>query len=1604
MKNKLLTIVFTLLMAFLASGLFAGSLVAPEPDDDGGGSGSLIPYDAPKNLVIQDLTNNKDRNGALKLTWKTFYINGKPAEKYEIIVLSQVYPYLNDLLLPYDSYLVIDPSYYAPGASDRSKNTQSVMLDLLDLMGPNGEGVRPLFKNKFNKMKRGGEVEFYIAIRATNIIDATSPYALDESGAPIYIPSIGPDGRQKKNSDGTWATERMPNYSFVGAYFSDQKKVNIKLDPEPEKLKVFPLERLQDASGLEYVDKEEITGPIYVKIGLNETQYDLNNFSIFNGHGQTKNLRIYRDGDGILDLRWEKSANGNLPNYPIYQIQISKWPDFYFEPEFVAKVDRYFVQEENVHYIYGPQNFVNGQDYSQFFKDLENKILFQPFYGKNLAVKGFEKDSNGKEDFGKPIYYGNDEYGAIDEVNGEHSIYYLRIRALGKNGQAQSQGADIKDLRYGPWSDIIAVQLDKNDRLPSINFTNSPQEIDNNRDAEHKLLPTGNAPLNWELNKKGAKNPIDDENADVYPVYELLVSQNPDIVKKDGKLIDGFRIYTINEADKAGTAHDFLANDFILTENLGIGTFGDPHYIKNLFNKSKNKVDEGNYYFWLRTHSYEPDAIPSVWSQPTSVFVNALPGAPTPVLTRPINNEGIDEAIVPLNWYFNEPGDGVFPTISYYQIFVYKENVNPNDHQFGFLKQDDANNNGINDWEETLSTGGKVYAVYMVSKDDLQKYQQSHTGDAFNNQLYDVNLASVYNLAVDNNGNFILDDSGNLTYKQELVEVKKGEYHFYIRVFNNQDMVSKLSNVGSANITKDIEPPSQAIIVDPTIGNAPYNSEKPWLVPVNWRFAGYESSNPDGDAYGLKEDSFPYDYYQIIVYRQGEEPVDSSGNLLYADEDNDNVNDYEQVFGSGKAYAIYNVGKDALGSGNKTNPYFMANLGIREYYNVSADLSKKDFQPVAQAGNIPTGEYRFYVRTFLNGIPGKCSLPGYYFLDKEASRPATPELFDPANTGMQDASRDDINFWNLNGLVPITWKINGSFENIKDYPVYELITSQTSDTILLPNNEIMPKEIYARDFISSQDLHLADKPFFLKDIFIKKFEPRLDAEGNITAYIPELNQELTSGTYTFYFWLRAFSDEKSGIPGQWSNLVSATLTIGERQQLEKPIITKPHNNEQVKLSLVPTHWAPIKEHIIYELQVSRDSAFPKANRLPSDYLQVSKNAQGQILDPAFVKDLSIINYDEQGRPVYFNNKQYDSPDGDYYFRLRAMGIAKSANPSQGTAMPSEWSNTIKISLVKGPLPGFIYLYQPGELIPPQPEVDKNGIVGLKWIFTKTQSQNDPAFDYDNIGKFPFYEVQISKNRSDFPDDRTAINVTDSGYLVSSVTGVAYPGAFWVKNLRAGDLINKSQQNIPFEDDKDYYFRVRALSNGGWPSISGPWSNSIKINVDLASKPPVPFIGTNPDSVNGVLSGSANIFYDDLTVGRFYDVKCGNSRSEINTYNIGLYEIWEGKNIVAQEWKQKENAFFLKTNATYTNYPVRRYINGGIAFAGDNPPDAGNRYYYRARGWNKALSNNSYQTPDRLDDAIASDWSGVAAVDIPQGVSASSLDTEHRYVSAAKWRK
>ncbi|MBU0651048.1 hypothetical protein KKC59_03965 [bacterium] len=1365
------------------------------------------------------MPESEDRDGVVELRWDTLNIGGRPAEKYEIIILGFPVATLNNHLLSFDPYLVLNPVYHTPAPGDKNKSSQSFKVNLLELIGPNFEGVKALYRNKINNMVLNNRnTDLYFAVRASNTQDAIVPWALDEKGGILYVPVLGPDGRQRKNSDGTWMVERVANYSFVGCDFSKILKVDVRLNGKPEKLKVVPVEKkcLENSKPI-FVDKPEITGPVMVQVGFAEheedTWKDLNNYD-------GKDYRVYEDKDGILELRWEiesGSRRGQIPNYPLYDIQVSKWPVFYYANDFLGDVQsRYFAREEGAHFVYYPENFMNvREDVPNGFSSLyEGSNLTAPFFTKNLAVKSFANDSNGNPDFGKPLYYDDDPYGAIDIVNGnQHSIYYLRIRAMGNEGGAFRE----HDNRAGDWSELICIRLNKNQKLPKIIFRNTPQEVDEKRSDDTKLLPQGNVPLIWDLDKKDPKDPSVDENQKKYPVYQLLASVNPNLVSDDGKRVDYEYINSIQKSVSVGSwwsqfikkEKPYFAEDYILSKKLGIGTFADPHHIKNLLDKEKNKVSAGKYYFWLRTVSDEADSVPSLWSKPVNADISEYLGTPMPNLTSPDKNKDYATAVIPVNWYFNKAGDALSDKykkqdskdyVPYYQLLVYREpSLKDSESKMespvdadGYLKYDDQGDNDVNNWEETIATGGKAYGVYRI----LDKEIITDKAD----KLYDLNLFAVYNLAKDKNGGYIYDENGNYVYEQSVQDLPSGIYHFYLRAYNKNNIPGKLSPAAIANVPDKIELPKQPIIVDPK-GLSSNGRENPWLVPVNWRFDGVNDIL-----------SLGYDAYQVLIYEDDVVPVDENNNLLYEDADKNDKNDYEETSGAGKAYGVFFAGKQYLGKGSLEDPYFMADLTVGEYVESETSTEENpDYIPVYR-DIVKKGNFKVYVRALTSsGIPSKCSDQGSYSL--------------------------------------------------------------------------------------------------IKDV-----------------YVPE-----------------------------------------------PLVLTKPSSNTTVKVALIGVGWTPVEKDVVYELQTARDSGFK--DLLPTDYLKISEqDLQKEIL---FYKNLSIISYDENNNPVYLNNDENGAENGDYYFRIRTAGLGN-------------WSNTAKVTLQKEIVPDAVYLASPSEVSPRQPDIDKNGIVGLRWWLTQKAGVNIPTWYADELGRYPVYEIQICKGSNSFDEANTHTDYTLSSSLINAATGKQFDGCPFVRDISSDvyPLKNTNGENI-FENNKMYYFRVRALSNEGFPSLKGAWSNDVGVKIEKGKILPAPVISTNPAGLGGVLETDfVNFPYDKDIVSRYYDVKFGYSASDLAKYTIAQYEICEGEDQSPDNWSQVRMAFFPQGDY------IRRSVEGKKYFTEDKPVVSGKKYYYKVRARDKVGAEVS---ADGVDDAMVSDWSDVAVVYAPVS---SSVDL----MLAGDWRE
>ena len=342
------------------------------------------------------------------------------------------------------------------------------------------------------------------------------------------------------------------------------------------------------------------------------------------------NIQLYVDENGILDLAFFIDETGEVPQYPLYQVQVSKWPGFAYNRDDSLETgvhERYFSEEENIYefiqetYVTLPQTGFAAQ--VQGTADSDNLLLTRPFTSVSLAFKTIKRGWDPSE--GAYIYdesffgrFDHDRYGR-GKTELDKGYYYVRVRAYGENVYLESQSvldalkrlfipipfavdsessvnslAVGNDLIPGPWSVPIAIKVDRGE-LESAHIV-----LDQVKEAQTNLVQI---PLRWEFEENpegivgGETMPEDEELSDYF--YEVFtgkidsmileelnaVSMNMDVNDDADMSMDDEREYFYIDED----LYESSTVDYLTQESLAefVSSLGENavkyHFLKSLY-------------------------------------------------------------------------------------------------------------------------------------------------------------------------------------------------------------------------------------------------------------------------------------------------------------------------------------------------------------------------------------------------------------------------------------------------------------------------------------------------------------------------------------------------------------------------------------------------------------------------------------------------------------------------------------------------------------------------------------------------------------------------------------------------------------------------------------------------------------------------------------------------------------------------------------------------------------------------------------------------------------------------------------------------------------
>lgn len=1523
----------------------------------------------PDGFHVVNLSGDRDRDGIVHLKWNTKKFSGTRAKCYQIVVLGR-----HNLLI--NSPISIEQDYFIKPIEvndDPSSQIQEVIIDIPALLGPGLKEDLGNFVDLPRDFLNGRNTTLYFAVKASKNKDLVDP--------DNFVSDLDPqDNRQRLDSNGNPKVLTVPNYTFLGSKFSNVLPVSFELDSPPDKLKLLLVKKTTPLEGQCIYTPQQQLQNLTVTVG------DASNSRELNLNLDDEIESVYIDRDGILDIWFVKEKDNLIPSFPQYQIQFSKWPKFTFnrETDFDrAVVNRYFIQGEKTHFLYNNfDDFFSPSAGAGELKSLtsdryfENGHLIRPFHSKNLAVNGFERDSQGSLDFGRPTYFQDSEYGA---VNG---VYYIRARALGLPSRELRLN---HDNRYGDWSRIVAVKVEQNPRLMGIHFTESPFQIDQRRAEAKRLIPAGLVPVNFRLDNKQNSH-----NASQL-IYQIAVSPHAD-------LIVNLESFKVGAKEGRNFGDEVVANrsdyflDYVLPDAVALAP--NPNYTVNmLFNSGV--VPAGRYYLWIRTVLNEPDAIPSLWSAPVSVdlprFEQLL--SPRPDL-KPIiaSISDLNKGFVPLSWslhdvqpidprnsqYTNNQDGNNIHFIPSYQVLVYnREDVNPVGDG-GYIKFCDDNSNGINDWVEIQCEGGagKAYSTYTVTP---QQFEQASVAENQRDVLYRVPLLTIP---------VVPDKDSQSMFEQRIQVIEPGLYDFYVisnRITGHQSLVSQGQ---SLSISTRIEPrplPPRTQIGDVDLGDLKVTHGQ---IPLNWTMQA-TPSDPRNAVYrekSLEEGSLQrhIPFYQLLIYRTDFGQNLSDDQLPYARR-RVIVADFEGVVR--QHTMLYNdlISRGYISAQGDVLPAF-SNLTSTNQFVVSAS-----FMPQKQ---------RIYN-----------ILCVAYFALKEV-----------------DVNKDEVNNFTEVGCgayatymiqdkdilpVPTSKETAAGARNVLYYIPLLKIFKSTCDAA---GNIILERKIKA---IERGSYHMFLRAFNAsEEPGVLSHVRRVDISNRIVPIIPPKPN-----------LVRPNATDRNSLNVKEKALIPVSWTLGAQQQ--SPLANAYSNRAQstyipfyrvLFYQDLPAGQSPCdaQGNLVF-LDVDKNGVNDWLER-PSESLsgrlfttflvttkQLEKIAQEELLkaensdETRTTVDLpSFLEIDtfykpklaDDGTPLIndagklqFEADFHEVPIGTYSVFVFPINLMELEGPLSD---PKTIQITKHIEDIQTP--------DPLQLDPITPNPDRNGIIGLNW----TLKGRDPT-ERDRLDFFPLYEINIAKHNATWQRNTFAVEYVKSLGDFPLMVPVS-PGSKifrkvskwpWVRNLNDPDfplnyrrLGEVTPVSIGFENDAMYYIRVRALSHEGPVAKRGEWSNTEAVRVDLRSDmlhPPIVSRTQGPERNWNYQDPSEQIIVNDLFLKIYAMYYQFNPQlTALQKQESQMIEIYESESSLFETIRE---VFYLDTNRTEAFS-----INGDEVFTLKRSPFTtvdpkpefevqrplwGQTYYYKARfiGFNE-------NSPDRMNDLPRGRFGKTVRVNVP----------------------
>lgn len=479
-------------------------------------------------------------SGKIVLSWKTVQIENErfqyeDASKYEISIFS-VPIHVDGIGVQSENFQVVDPILVDPVKSanryeqvgESSNGTQMspqyhyIVIDLLDLLGKGPEF--PGYSGNqgghyLDKLYNDQTFIVYLSLRATN------SYTDSDT---LYEPVLDEQTGQQVSQGGHPVSRPVKEYHFegapYGALFPIEVRVNLgnQMENIPEELKIKVLEPV--SQNKQYYYREKARQPVQIggqknseylvkvgaDLGENTEEADLSNFDVVSVDGiiqESYDIAIYEDRDSVVDLAIVKAESGTgesiYPRYPLYEIQVSKWPGFFYPSRDAVNVNvngRYFSKNERVFFLSQTSWVQLPQGGFDAYVDSQGEYI-KPFAQVELSLKEtIQAWDTKKGDYQfKRVYYGTykgDFYGRGKEEK-DKGYYYLRVRAHGQevpnlitsvlnslkrlfvpSPYQVSQDALTRaiaignDLIAGVWSDPVAIKVNRSFQdIPALQLT-----------------------------------------------------------------------------------------------------------------------------------------------------------------------------------------------------------------------------------------------------------------------------------------------------------------------------------------------------------------------------------------------------------------------------------------------------------------------------------------------------------------------------------------------------------------------------------------------------------------------------------------------------------------------------------------------------------------------------------------------------------------------------------------------------------------------------------------------------------------------------------------------------------------------------------------------------------------------------------------------------------------------------------------------------------------------------------------------------------------------------------------------------------------------------